>query len=413
VTLAGERPPALAGAAWGDWARVYVAIGILDTWAPTGEQWGAGTWGSSTWGMGFLTPSRWVDVTADVLSLDVDTGRNGIDDPGEVGAATVTLSDPAGAYGVGGSTPVIGELLRVSAVHVASGTSRAIYSGRVVEAKGAGDLAAPTTTLRAVDLLGAVLSTDDDRALPAQTVSERLDELLDLADWPADLRDLAPDATPLLAIDKAGNRLDAARGAAKSSLCGALWATGAGVISYRWGAPRVPEGSSPDYSIGTVEGYVCPSTLDLGEAFANIANVYDWATTGADPLHSSASSPSSVAQFGRCSSVRSDLLVSDQATLDSLVAAWLGRTAWARDRVDRAEVEVYDDASAALVLVRLFDLIAYDYSGPAPWSRLEVVASVSHSITPDAWSVKLSSAQAEVVATWGTGTWGSSTWAAG
>ena len=78
------------------------------------------------------------------------------------------------------------------------------FHGKITDAGAVGDLAAPSTSIKAIDLLGAVLSTDDAEPLPAQTVTERLDELLDRAGVPAELRDLAADGTALLAVETAG-----------------------------------------------------------------------------------------------------------------------------------------------------------------------------------------------------------------
>ncbi len=130
-----SRPPDLAGSLWADFAHVRVELGIVDTWAPTGDEWDGGAWDLARWGESYLTPSRWLDVTADVMSADVDTGRNGVDDPGDIATANLTLSDVLGEYAIAGAEhSAIGNLLHIVADHVASSRSCSIFYGRVTEA---------------------------------------------------------------------------------------------------------------------------------------------------------------------------------------------------------------------------------------------------------------------------------------
>ena len=208
-----SRPAALAASWWADYATVRVELGVVDSWAPTGDQWDGASWDVSRWGESYLTPSQWINVTADVLSLDVNTGRNGVDDPGDVGTVSLVLFNPVGAYAIAGhERSALGNLVHVVTEHVASSRARSIFYGRVTEATAAGDLAAPSTAVKAVDLVGATLSTDDTVGLPAQSVTDRLADLLDRAGVPAELRNLADDTTGLLAVDKAGNRLERGEG---------------------------------------------------------------------------------------------------------------------------------------------------------------------------------------------------------
>lgn len=111
-----SRPPNLAGSLWADWANVTVELGVIDSWTASGGQWDGAKWDQGVWGEAYLTPHHWVDVTRDVMSLDLDTGRNGVDDPGDVGTCSLVLYDPIGAYAIAGSAvSALGDLLRVTA----------------------------------------------------------------------------------------------------------------------------------------------------------------------------------------------------------------------------------------------------------------------------------------------------------
>jgi hypothetical protein len=409
------RPSSLAGAWWADFALVRVELGLVDSWTPSGGEWDGGAWDSSTWGESYLTPNRWVDVTADVESLDIDTGRNGVDDPGDIAMASLVLFDPAGEYAIAGTDrSAIGNLLRVIVESRAAPSSRVAFHGKVTDASSVGDLVAPSSTVHAIDLLGAVLSTDDAEPLPAQSITERLALLLDRAGVPAELRDLSADSTSLLAVDKAGNRLDAARGATASSVGGTLWAGGDGIIHYRFGAFLVDPATSARFAIGTVPGSICPASLNLTERGADVINVYDWTTSDRDaPLNAAALDPESVRRYGRGASVRSDLLNADHGELIALVEAEIARTAWSPERVDACAVPIHDDESAALVTVQIGDLVDFAYSGSSAWSDRQIVGSYAHHITPDEWTIDLRAYPAIVETQWDGAAWDVDTWSLG
>ena len=409
------RPAALAGAIWADVALVTVELGLVDSWTPNGSEWGGAEFDVGLWGESYLTPNRWVDITADVESLDLDTGRNGVDDPGEIATASVTLHDPLGAYAIAGtSKSAIGNLLRVSTTAIAAGQAARAFHGKVTEAGAVGDLVAPSTSIKAIDLLGAVVSTDDPDPLPAQSVTERLVEILDRAGVPAELRDLADDATALLALDKAENRLDAARDAISCSIGGTLWAAGDGTIRYQFGTFLVEPGTPAAYSIGTVPGAVCPSSLNLAEKGADVVNVYDWTTSDQDaPLNAAESDTDSIRRFGRSASVRTDLLNSDGDELAALVDATLARSAWSPERVDACSIPVHDDGSAALVVVQLRELVDFAYSGSAPWQARQLVGSYAHHITPDEWTIDIKCYPAIVSTQWDRAEWDVDNWSLG
>ena len=410
------RPASLAGSMWADLALVRVELGIVDSWSPSGDEWDGATFDVSLWGESYLTPHHWEDVTADVESLDVDTGRNGVDDPGEVGTATAVLFDPVGEYTIAGSGRyAVGNLLRVTVEHRAGPSSMVAFHGKVIEATAVGDLAAPSTSVKAIDLLGALFSTDDADTLPAQSVTERLDEVAGRASVPGELRDFAEDPTTLIAVDKAGNRLDAARGAAASSVGGTLWAGGDGKVHYRYGVFLVPPTTAAKYRIGTEPGAICPAVLNLTERGPDIVNVYDWSTVVDNVVlfDAAASDPVSVGRFGRASSVRTDLLNADHDELRALVAAEIARTAWLPERVDQCTVPIVDETSAAIVTVQIGDLIDFGYTGSSPWSSRQLVGSYAHHIAPDSWTVDLKAYPAIVAPEWDSAAWDVDTWSLG
>jgi hypothetical protein len=419
------RPANLAASWWAELAELVVELGPVGSWTPSGPVWGVGEWGVAFWGSGYLSPAAWHEITASLITFDCDTGRNGVSDPGEIGTASLTLYDPEGELGIAGNEKErIGSLLRARVRHVASGAWRGVFYGKVTDAQADESLSLPTISMRAVDMLGSVLATDDAEPLPAQSVIERLDELLDRAQFPDTMRALDPDPTRLLAIDKAGNRLDAARGAVSSAVGGTLFAVGDGTIRYEHGATNIAPDAVPDYRIGTVAGAVCPSSLSLGEASSRVINYYDWTNQaknalGADslpaprpaPLNSVLSEPGSMHRYGRLASVRTDLLNANGIELDELVRSELSRTAWDAEAVESCEITVADAASAELVLAAIGELAEFDYTGADPWHSVQVLGNVAHHVSADEWRVALGAYPPTVGALWGVGRWGVSAWA--
>ena len=195
---------------------------------------------------------------------------------------------------------------------------------------------------------------------------------------------------------------------------GSLWAAGDGTITYRTGAFMYGAGTAPAYAIGTAPGYVCPETLNLAEKGADVVNVYDWTTSDRDaPLHAAAEDRGSVSRFGRSASVRTDLLNTDLAQLSALVTASLKRTAWAPERVDNCSVPVHDDASAALVLAAIGELVDFAYTGAAPWSSRQLVGGYAHHVTPDSWAINLRCYPALVASQWDISRWDVNAWSLG
>jgi hypothetical protein len=115
------RPPSLAASVWAEFAELVVELGPVGSWVPSGAaEWGVAEWGVGAWGSGYLSPSSWRDVTESITSLDIDTGRNGVSDPGDVGTLSLMLYDPAGELGIAGGKERVGNLIRARVKHGAA-----------------------------------------------------------------------------------------------------------------------------------------------------------------------------------------------------------------------------------------------------------------------------------------------------
>jgi hypothetical protein len=394
------------------WAWLRVELGTGVGWTATGDTWGAGTWGESTWGSGF--EPLWHDVTPAVLSFDTDTGRSGIFDPGDVAQASLVLFDPDGAFGIAGTRVATGSLVRAFAQ--AGGEERPIFYGKVTAAKATGDLVAPTVSVSAIDALGAALGIELPIPLPASTVAERLHFLLDRVGWPERFRDIEEDPTALLEVDDAKHLLDSARLAVESA-GGTLWASGAGVITYR---DRNFGVVSPvvEMEIGTQGGDVAaPTQCELDEDMSRLANIVELVTAADDPdkLHATVADPRSINRFGAVTLSKSDLVTAEQADLNAVAARMLAAGADPLERVDPLALEVAGELAAQAVLLGIGSLVHVTYTGADPWERYLMLGGIAHKIAPDGWSIGLRCYDALSIGAgsskWGLGWWGVSVWA--
>ena len=380
MTTTVTKPPA-----WADFAELVVELGSNVVWSgASGALWGRAVWGRDRW-TGLLEPDRWRDVTRYVLAFDYDTGRQGLLDPGDVGTATLTLFDPEGDFGIVAHRS-IGALLRAWAR--TSGGERLLFFGKVTEAGYVGDLDAPAVTLRAVDPLGIAFAGETLFTLGPQTVTQRLELLLDDALWPRIWRDIQLDPTGLTITRDPGLRIDEARRAVESA-GGILWAEG-NVISYRGRGYTIDPEAPPAISISTDQPGpgASPSQLGYREQIADTANRVVLQTI--EPvLFAEAISPTSIAAKGVHWYRRSDLCTQGQGVLDALAQRILRLRAWPAPRLEPLQVIVHDAESAAATLVRLGDVADVTYTGSAPGRARSIVAGVSHHVSPEEWDVTL------------------------
>ena len=111
--------------------------------------------------------------------------------------------------------------------------------------------------------------------------------------------------------------------------------------------------------------------------------------------------------------MRTDLLNSDIDQLRALVDEEVARTSWSPERVDGCTITIGDDASAAAVVSQVGDLVAFTYTGSAPWSNEQLLGGYAHHVTPDEWTVELRAYPAIVATRWDAATWDIDSWSLG
>lgn len=399
-------------APWSAWANVEVQLGLGPSWEPDPED--TALWDTAVWDVDRWTSIFGVipfDVTAAVTSVSIDSGRQSLFDPGTSARATVVLFDPSGAFGLASNNSALGAVVFIRASS-AGGSQRSLFLGKVVAADGDESLLTPYVTLRADDALGIALAPDDIFSLPFQYASQRMNAILDRASWPPELRDIQPDLTFMAELDVAGSRLDAARNTAWDT-GGTLWATGDGVITYRNKTLSDVNPWPPRYVIGTDPGMVAPEGLRLSQAQAQVRNLISWSNR-AGTVKAEAADVLSRSRYGWANEVRQDVTLEIQSAITARVTERLDALAWPVSAVGDITVPVIDGGSGELVTAAIGDPVLLYYGGADRFTRLGIVAQVSHRVDPEGWSVRLSMFDAAYLAgpnaTWGNASWNLNTW---
>ena len=65
------------------------------------------------------------------------------------------------------------------------------------------------------------------------------------------------------------------------------------------------------------------------------------------------------------------------------------------------------------MVTQVGDLVAFAYSGSAPWASSQLVGGYAHHITPDDWTVDLRAYPAVIATLWDDSAWDVDTWSLG
>jgi len=270
----------MAKFSWTDRAVPIVHLGIGDTRVPYGNAiWDQARWDTpaNTWAG---TEPSWYDITCDTYSYRCEMGRPRITDRFVAGAATVLVNnesgwaDPNEVSDPNSLTVRPGRAIRMGVVHAVYGV-RWLFRGFVDAVIPVYDpTQVDTVQFDCVDALGEVNRAKfvPSALAPEETVTQRINRLLDLGLWSAAKRDLDPSSDTLVTDDMSGQLADLLSQAADSgggSVFGDLEAR----IAYRsldW--QSFPPDTPVDGIIGNVAaGDVCPTKWERPFNRADIA----------------------------------------------------------------------------------------------------------------------------------------------
>jgi hypothetical protein len=252
-----------------DRARPFLEIGIGDSRIPTGQAlWDVAKWDAPT-ALWAGTEPTWLDFTCEGFSFDFELGRPRTTDRFVAGSLTIEVdnrsgwADPEATADPASLSMRPGRALRI-------GVDHDVY-GHVVLFRGIIDALRPTyepadrdrVTLQVIDVLGEVnrakFAGQGTPVGAGETVTQRLDRILTLANWPDTLRVLDNATTAVIGDELNGQAADL-MGRAADSAGGVIFGSRDGEIVFR---PRDWQtyiaGSPPDGTIGNVDPTdVCP-----------------------------------------------------------------------------------------------------------------------------------------------------------
>lgn len=414
----------------------WCEIGVGDSRQPSGQA----VWNTSRWD---TEPARWagteptwLDVSCEVIALDVDIGRTRTVERFRTGTAEVTFRN------VDGWADLSSGVLDPAVLNVRPGRQIRfgvdIPSGRVVLYRGYIDEAVPVydpystdvVTCLCIDALGEVGRANLEPVTPVgagETVNARIARILDRVAWPATYRSLNPSGTGLQASDLSGPVVDLL-GAAADSAGGSVFGDTLGRIAYRnrdW--QTFPPTKPVDGTIGNVGAAdVCPAGWDLSWRRHDVAT---YARMGRpDGVFVARTDTAGVARVGYEPFVRQDLTPTLTSTLTTLADRMLRvRNVKHMPRVDAVHLDAATDPGDG----RVVDMMAA--ARPEKPSRLRCrlrthtgrdvfdaqmfVTGCRHTITDTGrWFATLSlDVAAPYVATggrWDQASWDAATWAA-
>ena len=251
-------------------ARPIVELGVGNTNVPSGQA----VWDTARWSTDDLwagTEPTWLDITCDVHDIEIDQGRDRTISRWQVGTASITVDNTTGVYDVNAvpTSPATlsvrpGRQLRVG---MAIDDGVPLWLGRWFI-----DAANPTydpvlhdvVQLSCVDAKGQsgkvdVAEVADPGVGAGETVTARINRVLDVTGWQTAYRDIAAGSTTLLATKLGSKAVDLIDLAADSA-GGAVFGDAAGRLVYRG---RDWQTYEPDVPVDGIIGNPVPTGSDI------------------------------------------------------------------------------------------------------------------------------------------------------
>lgn len=254
-----EKPPSLLSAMWSD---------------------STATWGDSD--VGWSGGPDWTDITSDTMGLRIQRGRRRRFQRMESASVSITLSNNDRKYDpLNSDSPHASGLVPHVPVRVSvnrDGTNTILFVGYVIEW--------PSTLLPKRDHRQTIEATDGfallsrwevTGALSAGATGNRVNEILDLAGWPADLRDVDGGNARVVARDVDDEKALSLLSDTAIDEDGTFYMDNEGRAAFRQRHTRVPYHSPIKFTLDT-DGAYAPnrgSGDSTGRYFANRVEV-DW-----------------------------------------------------------------------------------------------------------------------------------------
>lgn len=413
-----------------DRAAPVLQIGVGDWRVPgTGAVWGVSKWDTAGALWAGVEPT-WLDVSCEAFDAETTYGRRAVTDRYQVGIGSVTVrnldgwADPHAVANPAQLDMRPGRALRFGIAHRTLGT-RWLFRGIIDTIVPTYDPASntPTVEFGCIDALGEVNRA---RLAPlaspagAETVSARLNRILDRAGHPPSKRDIAASGWAVVADELAGQVADLL-GQTAESAGGFVWGDTDGRIGFRhrdWLTfnPATP----PDATIGNMGASdVCPGVWQRPFDRAAIATRV---IVGRDPDNVvTVDDPNGQILYGVEPYERTDLLTASDPALGQLARQLLATRAAdtaPRIRSVNLDARTADNALDLMTTCDVFKPSRYRCRLALPdrvvFDDVYLATGVAHRVTADAWTLELNLDLAEPWETlgsyWDSGQWDRARW---
>jgi len=342
------------------------------------------------------------DITDMVMRVSTRRGRNRILSNFEAGTATVTINDPNSWFSPSNtSSPYYGKLvplrkIRIYANYDIPGTpgNTVIFSGYIVSYDTSfyqGVDQTSTVTLQCVDgfrLLNNVAVTTVPAGVNGQTSGERVDTLLDLANFPTSMRTVDI-GDSLMQADPGGSRsLLQAIQTVEQSEFGAFYMDPNGRANFLSRSHLSKLADLPPYVFSDSGTELDYTNLDFAYDDQLIINDVTVTRLGGTPQN--VQDPESIDTYFIKSGQRSDILVQTDQEANDQARTLLAARAQADLRIDSMLLNLSnpsDEKLLAALRSDIYQLINITKSMPNadPVTRELFVQGINHDVTPLAW----------------------------
>lgn len=381
--------------------QVSLAVGLASVedagiWGPDPNE---GLWDTSVWN---ASAPFWIDITALSLMANTNRGRDRWEQRFRTGSASSLLDNQDGLLSL--STGNLGQLplrpgrwwrLRGRVVGVTDFID--LYIGQIdTMADKYTDAAASINSLWSLLDFFARFTIDDPPALETPVgagdlTSERVTRVLDVMEWPEELRDIQTGVNTMQSTTLAQDRLEEMATAADAE-GGALFISGDGLVTFKaneW-LLNDPRSQTPQMFAGAPGNNVQVIAASTDWSTSRVRNDVRMARKGGTEQR--VVSGQSQTLYGPRTFQRYDLENDSDAAVLALANAYLDAFQWDRPRLETVGLYPLNSAGATeMMQLQLGDRVRIQISTIPGWSYTGEywVNRISHGVTNDDWNMSI------------------------